>query len=58
MQVASDTDGVLLGIFVLMLGSMHDRKAFAEFCWEDLLAGAAVIVEGGSTSKTTSPPER
>jgi hypothetical protein len=36
-QVAADTDGGLSGISVPLPGSMHDRKAFTECGWEDLL---------------------
>jgi predicted XRE-type DNA-binding protein len=42
-QVAADTEGCLLGISIPMPGSMHDRKAFAECGWEDLLAETSVI---------------
>jgi hypothetical protein len=42
-QIAADTDGDLLGISTPLPGSMHDRKAFAESGWEDLLANASVI---------------
>jgi hypothetical protein len=42
-QIAADTEGDLLGISVPLPGSMHDRKAFAESGWEDLLADTPVI---------------
>jgi hypothetical protein len=44
-QVAAGTDGDLLGISKPLPGSMHDRKAFAECDWEELLADAAVIAD-------------
>jgi predicted XRE-type DNA-binding protein len=44
-QVAADTDGGLLGISVPVRGSMHDRRAFAECGWEDLLADTATIAD-------------
>jgi hypothetical protein len=42
-QVAADTEGGLLGISTPLCGSMHDRKAFAESDWEDLLVEIPVI---------------
>jgi hypothetical protein len=42
-QVAADTEGGLLGISTPLCGSMHDRKAFTESDWEDLLAETSVI---------------
>jgi DDE superfamily endonuclease/Helix-turn-helix of DDE superfamily endonuclease len=42
-QVAADTGGGLLGISMPLRGSMHDRKAFAESGWEDLLVDTPVI---------------
>ena len=42
-QVAADTEGCLLGISAPACGSMHDRKAFAECDWEDLLTETSVI---------------
>jgi hypothetical protein len=42
-QVAADTAGGLLGISTPLCGSMHDRKAFTESGWEDLLADTSVI---------------
>lgn len=42
-QVAADTNGGLLGISAPLRGSMHDRKAFAESGWEDLLGETSVI---------------
>jgi hypothetical protein len=44
-QVAADTDGDLLGISEPLCGSMHDRKAFTESGWEDLLADTSVIAD-------------
>jgi hypothetical protein len=44
-QVAGDTGGVLLGISVPLPGSMHDRKAFAECGWEDLLGRTPTIAD-------------
>lgn len=44
-QVAADTDGDLLGISAPLPGSMHDRKAFTESDWEELLAGRPVIAD-------------
>jgi DDE superfamily endonuclease/Helix-turn-helix of DDE superfamily endonuclease len=44
-QVAADTDGGLLGISVPLPGSTHDRKAFAECGWEDLLEETPVIAD-------------
>ncbi|WP_198284311.1 transposase family protein [Saccharomonospora xinjiangensis] len=44
-QVAADTDGVLLGISIPLPGAMHDRKAFTECDWEVLLADAPIIAD-------------
>jgi hypothetical protein len=44
-QVAADTDGGLLGISVPLPGSMHDRKAFTECGWEDILEETSVIAD-------------
>lgn len=44
-QVAADTDGDLLGISAPLPGSMHDRKAFTESNWEELLANTPVIAD-------------
>ena len=44
-QVAADTDGGLLGISMPMRGSMHDRKAFAECGWENLLTDISTIAD-------------
>ncbi|WP_394377910.1 transposase family protein [Saccharopolyspora spinosa] len=42
-QVAADTEGGLLGISTPLCGSMHDRKAFTESGWEDLLVETSFI---------------
>lgn len=44
-QVATDTNGGLLGISDPLPGSMHDRRAFAECGWEDLLADTPTIAD-------------
>jgi hypothetical protein len=44
-QVAADTDGGLLGISAPVRGSMHDRRAFTECGWEDLLADIPTIAD-------------
>ncbi|MGH3938448.1 MAG: transposase family protein [Pseudonocardiaceae bacterium] len=44
-QVTADTEGDLLGISAPLPGSMHDRKAFAESDWEELLADRLVIAD-------------
>jgi hypothetical protein len=44
-QVAADMDAGLLGISAPMRGSMHDRKAFTECGWEDLLADTPTIAD-------------
>jgi hypothetical protein len=44
-QVAADTNGGLLGISVPVRGSMHDRRAFTECGWEDLLADISTIAD-------------
>ena len=44
-QVAADTDGGLLGISAPMCGSMHDRKAFTECGWEDVLIDIPTIAD-------------
>jgi len=44
-QVAADANGGLLGISIPLPGAMHDRKAFTECGWEDLLANAPVIAD-------------
>jgi hypothetical protein len=44
-QVAADTDGGLLGISIPLPGAMHDRKAFTECGWEDLLTDVPVIAD-------------
>jgi len=46
-QVAADTRGGLLGVSTPMPGAMHDRKAFAECGWEDLMADVSVIADSG-----------
>jgi DDE superfamily endonuclease/Helix-turn-helix of DDE superfamily endonuclease len=46
-QVAADTRGGLLGISAPMPGSMHDRKAFAECGWEEIMADASIIADLG-----------
>jgi DDE superfamily endonuclease/Helix-turn-helix of DDE superfamily endonuclease len=45
LQVAADTGGGLLGISTPLPGSMHDRRAFAECAWEDLLANSPTIAD-------------
>ena len=44
-QVAADTSGGLRGVSIPLPGSMHDRKAFAECGWEDLLVDTPVIAD-------------
>ena len=44
-QVAADTDGDLLGVSAPLPGSMHDRKAFNESGWEELLAYTPTIAD-------------
>jgi hypothetical protein len=44
-QVASDMEGGLLAISRPLRGSMHDRKAFTESGWENLLAEVPVIAD-------------
>ncbi|MGW3470122.1 transposase family protein [Saccharopolyspora sp. NPDC000995] len=44
-QVAADINAGLLGISAIMHGSMHDRKAFTECDWEDLLADTPTIAD-------------
>lgn len=44
-QVAADLDGDLLAVSVPLPGSMHDRKAFAQCGWENLLAQTPVIAD-------------
>lgn len=45
LQVAGDTNGSLLGVSAPLPGSMHDRKAFAECDWEDLLENTPTIAD-------------
>jgi hypothetical protein len=44
-QIAADTDGGLLGISFPLPGAMHDRKAFTECGWEDLLVNIPTIAD-------------
>lgn len=44
-QVAAGTGGDLLGISAPLPGSMHDRKAFTESRWEELLADTPTIAD-------------
>lgn len=44
-QLAADTNGDLLGISAPLPGSMHDRKAFAECGWEDILVNTPTIAD-------------
>lgn len=44
-QVASDTEGGLLGVSMPLRGSIHDRRAFAESGWEEALAQTSVIAD-------------
>jgi len=57
-QVASDTQGTLLGISVPLPGSMHDRKALTESGWEDLLADADVIADPGYQGTDAVTPRK
>ncbi|MFC5110877.1 transposase family protein [Kibdelosporangium philippinense] len=57
-QVAADTEGGLLGISAPLPGSMHDRKAFAECDWEDLLAETSVIGDPAYRGTHTITPRK
>ena len=57
-QVASDTDGGLLGISVPLPGSMHDRKAFAECGWEDLLMNIPTIADPAYQGTSAITPRK
>lgn len=46
-QVAADTHGGLLGVSAPTPGSLHDRKAFSECGWEDLLVDVPLIADPG-----------
>lgn len=64
-QVAADIAGCLLGISAPARGPRHDRKAFAECGWEDLLFDTSVIAQSignaqrrGGTSVASCPRPR
>ena len=57
-QVAADITGGLLGISVPLCGSMHDRKAFTESGWEDLLADTPVIGDPAYQGTHTITPRK
>lgn len=57
-QVAADTGGGFLGISVPLPGSMHDRKAFTECGWEDLLGETPVIADPAYQGTHAITPRR
>jgi hypothetical protein len=57
-QVAADTYGVLLGISVPLPGSMHDRRAFTECGWEDLLGRTPTIADPAYQGTHAITPRR
>lgn len=57
-QVAADTDGGLLGISSPLPGSMHDRKAFTECGWEDLLDEESMIADPGYQGTQAITPRK
>jgi hypothetical protein len=57
-QVAADTGGGLLGISVPLPGSVHDRKAFAECGWEDLLVDTPTIADPAYQGTSAITPRR
>jgi len=58
LQVASDLDGGLLGISEPQPGAMHDRKAFAECGWEDILADTPIIADLAYQGTSATTPRR
>jgi hypothetical protein len=57
-QVMADTDGGLLGISAPVSGSMHDRKAFAQCGWEDLLAQVSIIADPAYQGTSAITPRK
>ena len=57
-QVAADTHGGLLGVSAPTPGSLHDRKAFSECGWEDLLVDVPLIADPGYQGTYTITPRK
>ncbi|QIZ37908.1 transposase family protein [Saccharopolyspora sp. ASAGF58] len=57
-QVAADTDGGLLAVSIPLPGSMHDRKAFTECGWEDLLAETPTIADPAYQGTHATTPRK
>lgn len=57
-QVASGLGGCLLGVSAPMPGAMHDRRAFAETGWEELLSASPVIADPGYQGTKAATPRK
>jgi len=57
-QVASGLGGCLLGVSPPMPGAMHDRRAFAETGWEELLCDHPVIADPGYQGTKAATPRK
>lgn len=57
-QVASGLGGCLLGVSTPKPGAMHDRRAFAETGWEELLSDSPVIADPGYQGTKASTPRK
>lgn len=57
-QIAADTGGGLLGVSTPLPGAMHDRKAFAECGWENLMAHIPVIADPGYQGTDAITPRK
>ena len=57
-QVASDVHGGLLAVSVPLHGSIHDRRAFTESGWENILASTPVIADPGYQGTLAITPRK
>jgi hypothetical protein len=58
LQVASDIGGGLLGISAPQPGAVHDRKAFAECGWEDVLKDTPTIGDAAYQGTSAITPRK
>ncbi len=58
LQVASDIDGGLLGVSPPQPGAVHDRKAFTECGWEDILKDTPTIGDAAYQGTSAITPRK
>lgn len=58
MQILADSDGDLLAVSQPLPGSRHDRQAFADTGWEELLSDVSVIDDLGNRGTPVITPTR